>query len=97
MMREAVKAGKASSRSMALLEDRVGLGKGELQVYGSQIGTDQETGKMYVLPLLDPDKVNERRAEVGLGPIEEYISNWDLEWDVEEYKKNLPKWVEKMR
>ena len=51
MMRKAVKEGNANSRSLALLEDRIGLGKGELQVYGSQIGTDQETGKMYVLPL----------------------------------------------
>ncbi|MFY7669764.1 DUF6624 domain-containing protein [Tenacibaculum sp. MEBiC06402] len=90
MMRKAVKEGLARATSLALLEDRVALGKGELQIYGSQIGTDQETGEMYVLPLKDPKNVNERRAKVGLGPIEDYISYWKLEWNVEEYLKKLP-------
>ncbi len=97
MMRQAVKDGKANARSLALLEDRIGLGKGELQVYGSQIGKDQETGEMYVLPLIDPEHVNKRRAKVGLGPIEDYISHWNLEWNLEEYKKKLPKWIEKLK
>ncbi len=94
MMRQAVKEGKARSQSLALLEDRICIGKGELQVYGSQIGTDRETGDMYVLPLVEPEKVNERRAEVGLGPIEDYISHWGLEWNVDEYKRELPKWID---
>jgi len=97
MMRQAVKDGKANSSSLALLEDRIALGKGELQIYGSQIGKDQETGKMYVLPLIDPKNVNERRAKVGLSPIEDYISYWKLEWNVEEYMKKLPKWKEKLK
>jgi len=94
MMRQAVKDGKVSPSNLALLEDGVSLGKGELQVYGSQIGTDEETGEMYVLPLIEPEKVNERRAEVGLDPIEDYVAHWNLEWNVEEYKKKLPKWIE---
>lgn len=94
MMRQAVKDGNANASSLALLEDRIGLGKGELQVYGSQVGTNPETQELYVLPLIDPDNVNQRRAEVGLGSIEDYISNWDLKWDVEEYKKNLPAYLE---
>lgn len=77
IMRNAVEEGKANPRSLALLEDRVRLGRGELQIYGSQIGTDQESGKMYVLPLIEPETVNERRLKVGLGPIEDYISHWD--------------------
>ena len=94
MMRQAVKDGNANASSLALLEDRIGLGKGELQVYGSQVGTNPETQELYVLPLIDPDNVNQRRAEVGLGSIEDYISNWDLKWDAEEYKKNLPAYLE---
>jgi len=90
MMRQAVKEGKAKSQSLALLEDRVRLRQGGLQIYGSQIGQDEETGEMYVLPLMEPGKVNERRANVGLGAIEDYISHWGLEWDVEEYKRELP-------
>jgi hypothetical protein len=90
MMREAVIKGNASASHLALLEDRVALDKGEKQTYGSQIGLDQKTGAYYVLPLIDPDNVDERRAEVGLGPLADYISNWGLTWDVEEYKKKLP-------
>lgn len=95
MMRDAVEKGNASSGSLALLEDRVALRKGDKQIYGSQIGRDQDTGEYYVLPLMDPDQVDERRAEVGLGTIQSYISNWDMTWDVEKYKKKLPEYVEK--
>jgi hypothetical protein len=90
MMRDAVKKGNARASSLALLEDRVALRKGGMQIYGSQIGRDQETGQNYVRPLMDPDNVDIRRAEVGLGSIQEYISNWGLTWNVEEYKKKLP-------
>ena len=95
MMREAVKKGNAPAAYLALLEDRVALGKGEKQIYGSQIGYDQETGEYYVAPLIDPDNVDKRREEVGLGPIQDYIYNWGITWDAEEYKKNLPEIEEK--
>ena len=38
---------------------------------------------------IDPDNVDKRRAEVGLPPIAEYIKNWDMKWDLEQYKKDL--------
>jgi hypothetical protein len=87
MMRDAVKQGNASASSLALLEDRVALRQGNRQIYGSQIGRDQETGEYFVSPLMEPEKVNERRAEVGLGPIEDYINNWDMTWDLEKHKQ----------
>lgn len=95
MMREAVNKGNAIASHLALLEDRVELGMGNKQIYGSQIGQDQETGEYYVSPLIDPDNVDKRREEVGLDPIQDYISGWGLTWDVEEYKKNLPKYEAK--
>jgi hypothetical protein len=87
MMREAVKEGNARASNLALLEDRVALRQGKRQIYGSQIGRDPDTGEYYVSPLIEPEKVNERRAEVGLGSIEDYISNWDMTWDVEKHKE----------
>lgn len=87
MMREAVKKGNARPANLALLEDRVALRKGGKQIYGSQIGRNQESGEYYVLPLIDPDNVDKRRAEVGLGAMQDYVSNWGVTWDVEEYKK----------
>jgi hypothetical protein len=90
MMREAAQQGKANARNLALLEDRVALRQGKRQIYGSQVGRDQETGEYYVLPLEDPEQVDQRRAEVGLPPLQEYIANWGLTWDAEEYKRQLP-------
>jgi hypothetical protein len=91
MMREAVKNGKAQRSSLALLEDRVALAQGKKQMYGSQIAQDPVTHAYYVRPLEDPDNVDKRRAEVGLEPIAEYVSRWNIKWDVEEYKKDLLK------
>jgi hypothetical protein len=89
MMREAVKNGNANSNNLALLEDRVAIIKGGKQIYGSQIGRDQETGEYYILPLWDPENVDQRREEVGLGPLQEYVSKWGINWSVEDYKKSI--------
>ena len=88
MMREAVKNGNASASGLALLEDRVALKQGKKQIYGSQIGTDNITGVSFVQDLEDPDNVDKRRAEVGLQPLADYVKQWDIVWDVEEYKKS---------
>lgn len=90
MMRDAVKNGRAKGSSLALLEDRVALRQGKRQIYGSQIGRDETTNLYFVSPLEDPDNVDKRRAEVGLGPLADYVSNWNIKWDVEQYKKDLP-------
>jgi tetratricopeptide (TPR) repeat protein len=99
IMREAVKKGNANPSSLALLEDRVALREGRKQIYGSQISTNSITKKSFVSPLEDPDNVDKRRAEVGLGPLADYIKNWGLTWDVEAYKKELPELekIEKQR
>ena len=90
MMRDAVKNGKAQASALALLEDRVAMGQGKKQIYGSQIGTDMETNQYYIRPLSDPDNVDKRRAEVGLEPLAEYAQRWQIKWDVVQYKKDLP-------
>jgi hypothetical protein len=90
MMREAVKNGKAQGSSLALLEDRVALGQGKRQIYGSQVSRDKDTKEYFVLPLEDAINVDKRRAEVGLGKLQDYISNWGMTWSAEEYIKKLP-------
>jgi hypothetical protein len=87
MMREAVAKGNAQPSSLALLEDRVALRQGKKQIYGSQIASDPESGDYFVSPLQDPDNVDKRRADVGLGTLQEYISRWNITWDVEAHKK----------
>jgi len=90
MMREAVANQNAEASSLALLEDRVALRRGGRQIYGSQIGYDKVKERYYVMPLDDPDHVNERRTSVGLPPLQEYISMWGLKWNSRKYKKQLP-------
>ncbi|MNJ86014.1 hypothetical protein D3C87_34960 [compost metagenome] len=97
IMREAVAKGNAAGSSLALLEDRVALGQGKKQIYGSQIGMLHETNENYVLPLEDPDNVDKRRAEVGLGKLQDYVEYWGMTWDVETYKKNLPRYEEEQK
>ncbi len=90
MMKEAVTKGNASPGSLALLIDRIEIREGRKQIYGSQIGINKNNNTQYVLPLIDPDNVDKRRTEVGLGPISDYVKNWNLIWDVEKYKRELP-------
>lgn len=90
LMREAVKNKKAQPYDLALLEDRVALQQGKRQIYGSQIGYDPKTGKNYVLPLEDPESVDKRRANMGLGSMADYLKPWNIKWDIDQYKKDLP-------
>lgn len=89
MMKHAVEKGNARPQDFALLKDRVLLGQGSKQLYGSQVGVDQESGQYYVKPLQDPENVNERRKEMGLGPIEDYVSRWNIDWTVEKHLENI--------
>ncbi len=96
MMREAVKNKKAQGSALALLEDRVALRNGRKQIYGSQIGINKD-GTYYIDAMEDPDNVDKRRAEVGLNPLAEYVKHWDIKWDLEAYKKQLPELEKKLK
>ena len=90
MMKEAVQKGNASPSDFAYLVDRVAIRHGKKQIYGSQYDRDQVTGEYYILPLEDPDNVDIRRKEVGLGKLQDEISHLGMTWNAEEYKKKLP-------
>jgi hypothetical protein len=90
IMREAVKKGDAKASSLALLEDRVAMRQGKKQIYGSQVSWNMKTNERFVIPLEDPDNVDKRRAEVGLPALQIYLAEYDMKWDVEKYKKELP-------
>jgi len=95
MMREAVKKGNANPGNLAYLEDRVALREGKRQIYGSQSSKNKTTNKLYISPMIDPDNVDKRRAEVGLGTMAEYAAKMNIEWNLEAYKKELPE-IEKL-
>ncbi|MBL7934058.1 MAG: hypothetical protein JNL60_19295 [Bacteroidia bacterium] len=88
IMRQAVKEGKAEITDLALLEDRVLIGQGKKQIYGSQLIYDQKTNAYALQPLDDPDHVDERRHAIGLGSLTDYLASFGLKWDKEKYKKD---------
>ena len=87
LLKESVKNGESSGSHLALLEDRIQMRNGKPQIYGSQITRDEETGKDIVYEIKDPEYVNQRRKEVGLGPIEDYVKRWGIKWTVEQKEK----------
>jgi len=91
MMKEAADADEVRWSSIALLIDRVNLGLGEKQIYGSQLARNEETGGYYFSPMENPYKIDSIRATVGLGPIQAYADNWDFTFDIEEH---LEIWAE---
>jgi membrane dipeptidase len=70
LLREAVAKKEASGKNLAYLIDRVLVGEGKKQFYGTQYIT--KDGKTQPQPIEDPDYVDKRRAEVGLGTLAEY-------------------------
>ncbi|RNC86369.1 MAG: hypothetical protein ED556_08735 [Winogradskyella sp.] len=89
ILKKATESGKASTIDYALLKDRVLIRQGEKQIYGTQLSWDSEMKEYYVASMIEPEKINDRRASVGLGTIQEYIEYWNLEWDLKKYKKRI--------
>ena len=65
---------------MPIVEDRILMWEGKPQIYGSQISN----GKLY--DLFEPERVNKRRAEVGLDPLEDYLKRWNIEFNAPQEK-----------
>jgi hypothetical protein len=86
MLRYAVQIGDANPANYAYLIDRIAIEQGKKQIYGTQLSRDKKSGEVYILPLEDPDKVNLRRKEIGLGSIEDYISPLGITWNLNKYK-----------
>ncbi|HYG50869.1 MAG TPA: AraC family transcriptional regulator [Flavobacteriales bacterium] len=44
-----------------------------------RINTDAN-GKYFIEPISDPEHVDEKRKEIGLGPLADYLKQWDIVW-----------------
>ncbi|WP_435208372.1 DUF6624 domain-containing protein [Micromonospora sp. bgisy143] len=73
LLRAAVAARQASPGNLAYLEDRVAAGKGEPQVYGTQIRCGPD-GPVPATPIRDEAGVEGRRAEAGLPTLASYLA-----------------------
>ncbi|MCX4826519.1 NUDIX domain-containing protein [Streptomyces sp. NBC_01142] len=72
LLADAILAGEADPHHGALLEDRVRVAQGRPQVYGTQLLAD-EAGELSPAPIWDAERVEQRRLEVGLEPMQDYL------------------------
>lgn len=94
IMKTAFENEKLDAGSIAMIEDRINIRSGRKQLYGSQLAYDEEMKTYYLSPVEDPDNLDKRREKMDLGSIGDYLSNWGIKWNLEEYKKNLPRYIE---
>ena len=72
LFREAVSRGELHASAVAMMEDRVAVFEGRPQKYGSQLQRGED-GIYTSFELLDAEKVDEWRAEVGMASLAEYL------------------------
>ena len=75
LMKKEVDKGNAAGEDYAYLVDRFLVNKNEPQIYGTQIKLNDEHTTFAPQPMIEPEKVDERRKQVGLRPIAEYIQS----------------------
>lgn len=63
--------GEVSKQNIAYLEDRIAVGEGRPQIYGTQFHQDAD-GQLEPQPIEDVGKVDERRKDMGLETLDEY-------------------------
>lgn len=71
-VQQAYQAGTASGQQLGLLTDRVRIAEGNPQLYGTQ--AQIRNGELHLSPITDSANVDQRRADVGLPPLSEYIA-----------------------
>ena len=69
-LREGAAQGRVPAWNAAYLEDRIALHEGRPQRFGTQWVDSPEDGRLRPWQLADPERVNELRASVGLGPLQ---------------------------
>ncbi|XOV92544.1 MAG: DUF6624 domain-containing protein [Bacteroidota bacterium] len=67
LLKKSGKNGESSLATMASMKDRILIQRGKPQLYGTQYRMID--GDMQLFPIRNPDKLNERRKEVGLDEI----------------------------
>lgn len=78
MLQKSQKNGDLTKVQIAMMQDRILMSDGKAQIYGSQITQNLQTNEWELYHLKKPESVDKRRLEVGLGPLEEYLRNWNI-------------------
>jgi hypothetical protein len=73
LMAAAVEAGEADPAQLGMLHDRLLVNEGRPQIYGTQIA-GVVNGAPVPWPCVDPERMDERRATVGLDPFAVHVA-----------------------
>ena len=83
MLEKAFKQGEAQPLRYAKMGDRLLVEEGKKQLYGTQ--WKFENSERVPHPIEEPEYVDKRRAEIGLGPLSVYLKErFDIEWKVDQ-------------
>ena len=87
-MKEEVDKKNANARDYAYLIDRVLVNHDKPQIYGTQMQLNRDSTSYEPKPLVEPEYVDARRKEMGMGPIEWYIQTMNSRYFGTLKKKN---------
>jgi hypothetical protein len=76
LLEQAVREGTAHVRDLAFLRDRTLVNEGREQIFGTQIAGVGEDGSPIPWPCVDPERMDERRAEAGIEPFDTYVARF---------------------
>lgn len=84
LLKEKSSQGLIAKSKLAMMEDRISMNDRVPQVYGTQVYRSNGNEEWELYELLEPERVNERRREIGLGPIEDYLKSFDIHFEIEQ-------------
>lgn len=96
LMHDGWKAGKIPGNYYANFYDRIEIYEGRKQLYGTHLAPSKNGWQP--LPLIDPEHVNKRRAQLGMQSLEDWIAESEQEGsgfqdvDEEAYQKEFDAW-----
>lgn len=89
LLQKVAELGGLEKKVLALMEDRILMEQGEKQKFGSQVRMIDGSEKYEIYPIEDPVHLDDRRAKIGLEPMQEYLSRFNINWG--EYLKKQNK------
>lgn len=96
LLRASVACGESAPAHVAYLEDKICFFERRPQRYGTQFDWDAE-GRMSPWMLEDPERVDEYRSGVGLGPLQEKIEQFGSDEhrpaDYDRYQQEMIAWA----
>ncbi|MCM8569850.1 hypothetical protein NE848_10695 [Gramella jeungdoensis] len=84
ILKQSAENGDLRKKDIAMMEDRMLMDYGKPQIYGTQVYRKSSSEPWKLYDLKNPEMVNIRRKEVGLEPLEQYLENFGIDYQIEQ-------------